>query len=78
MIDLERPALLQAADAASRKTKITVCANCYRASCLQGVFLCEEYRTAKVIRCSLKVLSVMNLEHFDYWREEVMANEGTR
>ena len=52
----------------SIKALIWVCDNCNRASCFQGVFVCEEYRSANTTQRPVKDLAKLGLEHSDYWR----------
>ena len=51
-------------------TKITVCDNCYQASCWQGIFMCQEADFAGTIDLPIWVLSKLGLEHPDYWNKE--------
>ena len=46
---------------------VTVCAACRRASCWQGKFYCEEYRTAETAEETRTALAILNLESSDYW-----------
>jgi hypothetical protein len=50
-----------------RERTITVCASCKRASCWQGEFYCDEYKTADIINLPLSKLKKMKLEHPCYW-----------
>lgn len=54
--------------------KITVCANCLRASCWQGIFYCDEYKTASTIEKTLEELESLKLEHPSYWKTETQSN----
>lgn len=48
---------------------ITVCSACLQATCWQGLFYCDEYRTAGTVEKTLEELKALNLEHSDYWRQ---------
>jgi hypothetical protein len=52
---------------------VTVCANCLRASCWQGIFYCDEYRTADVVEKPVSELRALGLEHPSYF----MPKENT-
>lgn len=47
---------------------VEVCSACKRAACFQGVFFCEEYRSAGTRLIDVKVLERLDLEHPDYWQ----------
>lgn len=49
--------------------KIIVCSACLQASCWQGIFYCQEYKTAGTVEKTITELARLNLEHPDYWRE---------
>ena len=46
---------------------VTVCASCLRASCWQGSFYCEKYKTAETVEKTRGELRKLNLESSDYW-----------
>ncbi len=48
---------------------IVVCAECLRASCWQGIFMCDKARDADITEKTRKELEVLNLEHPSYWEE---------
>lgn len=48
--------------------RITVCDKCLKASCWQGIFMCDEARTAGTIIKTVAELRPLGLEHQDYWR----------
>lgn len=50
-------------------TLITVCDRCYRASCWQGEFYCDEARVAGTVQKHISELTAMALESPDYWRD---------
>ena len=54
---------------AAEKT-VTVCSHCHRASCWQGIFFCDEYRTASTVELPVSELRRKKLESPDYWRPE--------
>jgi hypothetical protein len=45
---------------------ITVCDNCYRASCWHGIFMCDDSDIAGTIELSRRELLRINKEHPDY------------
>lgn len=48
---------------------VTVCDSCRRASCLQGEFYCEDYRSVGVTQVSVDQLHREGREHPDNWRQ---------
>lgn len=48
---------------------VTVCDSCYRASCIQGEFYCENYKTAGTKEITIEELKKLNLENSDYWHQ---------
>lgn len=50
--------------------KITVCSKCFRASCIQGYFLCEENTATGTTEKTISELMILNLESSDYWESE--------
>lgn len=55
---------------------ITVCSACQRASCWQGKFYCESYKTAGTVRLTVGELRRLKVEHPDYW--DVACEAGLR
>ena len=49
---------------------ITVCSACLLASCWQGQFYCDEYRTAGTVEKTRAELERLNLEHPSNWKDE--------
>lgn len=49
---------------------VTVCANCFKASCWQGIFMCDDAKYANVTECPKEKLVEMGLEHPEYWEVE--------
>jgi len=47
--------------------KITVCDKCLMACCWQGVFYCDDYRTAGTTEKTISELKTLKLESSDYW-----------
>ena len=52
---------------------IIVCAACLRACCWQGIFYCEDADVADITEKTIAQLRELDLEHSDYWREEMQA-----
>lgn len=49
--------------------KVTVCDNCFRASCWHGEFYCDEAKTAGTVEKTVAELRAGNYgEHESYWR----------
>jgi hypothetical protein len=46
---------------------VTVCDNCLQASCWQGEFYCDNYKTAGTTEKTRKELAKLALESSDYW-----------
>ncbi|MCP3682005.1 MAG: hypothetical protein GY861_04875 [bacterium] len=49
--------------------KVTVCSECLRACCWQGVIYCDDYKTAGDMEVPISELKKLNLESSDYWKE---------
>jgi hypothetical protein len=49
---------------------VTVCSECLRASCWQGVYYCEKARTAGTREMTVATLRRLHLEHPRYWRAQ--------
>ena len=47
---------------------VTVCSECKRASCWQGIFYCDDYRTAGTVDMRVGDLALLDREHPSYWR----------
>lgn len=54
---------------------ITVCDNCLQASCWQGAFYCDEYKTAGTTQKTRTELAASGRENHSYWKtdEELAA-----
>ncbi len=52
---------------------ITVCDQCFRASCWHGVFMCDRARNAGTVDVSASKLDQMALEHPSNYSEEAIA-----
>lgn len=46
---------------------VTVCDNCLKACCWQGMFMCDDARTAGTTVKTKTELRKRNLEHESYW-----------
>lgn len=55
--------------------QVTVCDSCLRASCVQGVSLCEEWRHAGTIEMTVKELKKLNLEPSDFWIHDLAMKD---
>jgi len=49
---------------------VTVCDRCLQASCWQGEFYCDEYKTAGTVEKPISELRALALEHPSYWQEK--------
>lgn len=49
---------------------VTVCDQCLQASCWQGEFYCQEYKTAGTTQMTRKELAKLGRENSDYWMSE--------
>lgn len=56
--------------------KITVCNKCLQASCWQGIFMCDNAATAGTVERKVSSLIKRDLEHPDYWNNEL--NSGNK
>jgi hypothetical protein len=57
-----------AASAKEMDRKVTVCSACLQASCWQGLFYCEAYKTAGTVQKTISELMALGLESPDYWK----------
>ena len=48
---------------------ITVCAECFMASCWQGIFMCDKARDADITTKTVAELKKLKLEHPSYWEK---------
>lgn len=46
---------------------VTVCDHCQRASCWQGYFMCEDFKTAGTYNIPVSKLIELDLESSEYW-----------
>jgi hypothetical protein len=53
--------------------KITVCDACFKASCWQGIWYCDDYKRAGTVEKTVAELRELGLEHKSYWREAAEA-----
>lgn len=53
---------------------ITVCSACLCASCWQGEFYCDEYKTAGTVEKTIEELTALHREHPEYW--DIDPNTG--
>lgn len=49
---------------------ITVCDACLQASCWQGIFYCDEYKTAGTVQKKRRELRELDREHPSYWKKD--------
>lgn len=49
--------------------KVVVCDACLRASCWQGIFYCDDYKTAGTIEKTVEELRQLAREHPSYWED---------
>jgi hypothetical protein len=48
---------------------VFVCSKCKRASCFQGIFYCDEYKSAGIYQVTKRELRSLKLEHECYWSD---------
>lgn len=53
--------------------KVIVCAECLRACCWYGEFMCQKSRSANLKILTVGDLQKLNLEHPDYWTDATMV-----
>ena len=58
------------------KSTVTVCSSCLQATCWQGIFYCNEYRTAGTVEKTREELKELALEHSSYWGTEAVPGEA--
>lgn len=46
---------------------VTVCNKCLKATCWQGLFMCDESQTAGIIDMPIEDLKKINREHPSHW-----------
>ena len=51
------------------KYRVVVCDHCLRASCWQGIFYCDKYKTAGTTEKTVAELRALKREHPSYWKE---------
>lgn len=49
---------------------VTVCDKCLQASCWQGIFYCDDYKTAGTTQKTRKELAKLDRESSDYWKSD--------
>ena len=54
----------------SDSDQIKVCDQCLRASCWQGVYMCDDNLTAGTTRKTIRELRELKLEHESYWKTD--------
>jgi hypothetical protein len=75
----ENPAVVAEARACAAAMKawhtelVTVCDQCLQASCWQGEFYCQEYKTAGTKQMTRKELAKLGRENSDYWMPEKVS-----
>lgn len=50
---------------------ITVCSACKKASCWQGIFMCDSSYSASTVNRKVSTLIKLDEEHPDYWNNEL-------
>ena len=53
-----------------KKSTVTVCSACLQATCWQGLFYCDDYRTAGTVEKTRSELEILALEHPSYWNRD--------
>jgi len=53
--------------------KIIVCDRCFQASCLQGIFMCDDSDIAGTTTKTVRELRVLTREHWSFWIAGVQA-----
>lgn len=54
---------------------VTVCSECLKASCWQGIFMCDNSRNAGTVQKTKAELRKLNREHPSYWKTDLeLAN----
>ena len=56
---------------AIKRKYVTICDECLKASCWQGIFMCDNAYTAGTMDLDVEYLKVRALEHPDWWADEV-------
>lgn len=49
---------------------ITVCDQCFQASCWQAIFMCDKATNAGVVQKTREELAALNLENPCYWKTD--------
>lgn len=57
-------------------TRITVCDCCGQASCWQGIFMCDLYKTAGTRKVKVIELVKADMEHPSYWKTDKELADG--
>jgi hypothetical protein len=53
---------------------ITVCAECYQASCWQGIHMCDKATHANIVHVKVRVLRMLRWEHESYWLKSIWSD----
>ncbi len=54
--------------------KILVCDKCFQASCIKGIFYCDESRYAGTTYKTVEELLALGEEHPSYWKDKDNEN----
>jgi hypothetical protein len=55
------------AELRTKEETVTVCASCLKASCWQGEFYCDDYKSAGTVEKTMTELLELDREHWSYW-----------
>jgi len=49
---------------------VTVCDHCLQASCWQGIFMCDEAKSAGTVEMTIRELRALSKEHESFWTSD--------
>ena len=61
----------------TKEETVTVCASCLRASCWQGEFYCEDYKSAGTVEKTIDELLALDLEHWSHFHADITSWKQT-
>ena len=56
-------------------TQVTVCSECFKASCWHGIFMCESAREASTVEMTRRQLLILDKEHPCYFSNKTLYEQ---
>lgn len=67
-MDVQGDAIVEAMMSSEAKLTVTVCSKCLTACCWNGIFYCQESKTAGTVEKTIEELTALDREHPSYWK----------